>query len=304
MGQIRTRTQRHLRLVAPETVFTDVYVEWELWMTTQGLARRTISERIRVVRQASRSLAVEPTAFTAHSLQIWLSSIRNASSRDSYYSALQAWSRWLVQSDRRVDDPTIKVPRPRVRRGTPRPVATEHVAALLALPMQHATRSKILLAAYAGLRVSEIAEMSGRWVDRVASTLRVRGKGGSDDVIPLHPVLKLEAEHYPRRGYWFPSPYRPGKPVKGASVSNVISDAFARIGVDATAHQLRHWFASTLLAEGVDVRVVQELLRHKSLNTTAIYTQVPDRVRREALSRLPRPHLPYLGHLEGPASSG
>src|SRR5690606_17919341 len=130
-------------------------------------------------------------------------------------------------------DPTIKVPRPRVRRGTPRPVATAHVAALLALPMQHSTRTKVLLAAYAGLRASEIAAMHGRGVDRVAETMRVHGKGGSDDVVPLHPILLAEAEHYPNRGYWFPSPYRPGEPVKGASVSNVISDAFGRIGVDA-----------------------------------------------------------------------
>jgi len=163
--------------------------------------------------------------------------------------------------------------------------------------MHHSTRSKILLAAYAGLRASEIAAMHGRWVDRVAGTVRVHGKGGSDDVIPLHPVLLDEAEHYPSRGYWFPSPYRLGMPVKGASVSNVISDAFARIGVDATAHQLRHWFGSSLIEGGVDIRVVQELMRHRSLNTTAIYTRVPDTQRREALSALPRLPLPYLHQL-------
>ncbi len=280
---------RHLRLVGAEDPWpSELVADWELWMRSQGLSPRTIGERTRIVRQAAREMGVEAGAFTPRCIQAWLAGQARPSTRVTYYSALTAWSQWLVRLEHRVDDPTMKVPRPRAMKGRPRPVATEHLNAVLELKLATETRTKILLAAYAGLRASEIAKFQGRWVDAIAGTVRVLGKGGSDDVIPLHPILAREAQVYPRRGYWFPSPTRPGESVHGASVTNVISDAFSRVGVDATAHQVRHWFATTLIREGVDVRVVQELMRHKSLNTTAIYTEVVDTTRREAIDHLPK----------------
>lgn len=279
---------RHLRLVGMEQVWpSDLIAEWELWMRSQGLSPRTIGERTRIVHQAAREMGVEAASFTPRTIQAWLAGHAHATTRVTYYSAVAAWSQWLVRLEHRVDDPTMKVPRPKAPKGRPRPVATAHLNAVLELDLATETRTKFLLAAYAGLRASEIAAIQGRWVDLVAGTLRVIGKGGSDEIVPLHPVLAREAQIYPRRGYWFPSPERPGEHVRAASVTNVISDAFSRVGVDATAHQIRHWFATTLISEGVDVRVVQELMRHKSLNTTAIYTEVADAARREAIDFLP-----------------
>lgn len=60
-----------------------------------------------------------------------------------------------------------------------------------------------------------------------------------------------------------------------------------RLGVPGSGHQLRHWFATALLAGGADVRVVQTLMRHGSLSTTAIYTLVSDGQQRAALDGLP-----------------
>jgi len=67
----------------------------------------------------------------------------------------------------------------------------------------------------------------------------------------------------------------------------VISRAFARHGLDVTGHMLRHHFATSLLEAGVDSRIVQTLMRHRSLATTARYMKVFEVQQREALDKLP-----------------
>ncbi|WP_281282084.1 tyrosine-type recombinase/integrase [Rarobacter faecitabidus] len=181
----------------------------------------------------------------------------------------------------------MHVPRPRVPRREPRPVDTKHIETLLASDIHLDTKTKILLMAYAGWRVSEVARAHGKQFDLIANRFTLKGKGAVEVTLPLHPILAEEARLRPRRGLWFPSPVDPHRSVRGDSVSTLIANAFARCGIDATAHQLRHWFASELLARGVDVRVVQVLMRHASLATTQVYTAVPDEMRRAAISKLP-----------------
>ncbi|MBM4695632.1 tyrosine-type recombinase/integrase [Rhodococcus hoagii] len=67
----------------------------------------------------------------------------------------------------------------------------------------------------------------------------------------------------------------PANTSNSKSVSQIIGKAMRRAGLERTAHRLRHWYGTTLLDDGADLRVVQELLRHASLSTTQIYTKVP-----------------------------
>ena len=150
----------------------------------------------------------------------------------------------------------------------------------------------ILLAAYAGLRVSEIAAIKGDDVDTVINTITVIGKGDKERQIPLHPILKDLAAVMPARGWWFPTyigntKHLAGGPMLGNSVSSSISNVMNRAGIPGTPHALRHWFGSALREAGVDSLVIKELMGHESLATTAIYVDVPLKQRSSAVSLLP-----------------
>lgn len=264
---------------------------WTSTMQGQGLSDRTIAERRRVIAQLARDTGTDPAALTAPTLSSWLATLPSAATRDAYYSITRAWTRWLILAGHRDDDPTIRVPRPRLPPAKPRPITDTQLATLLNLPLRRDTRTKILLAAYAGLRIHEIAKIRSTDVDQTAGTITITGKGNRTDTLPAHPLILNLATTYPP-GYWFPSPAKPGQPVAARTVGTVISRALTRAGVDASAHQLRHYFATTLLKNGADSRVVQTLMRHSSLATTGRYLAVSTDQQREALNLLHQPDTP------------
>ena len=267
---------------APDTLID----AWTLTMQAQGLSQSTITERTRLIRQLARTTGTDPAALTPHTLTVFLANIDSPVSADAYYSIARAWCTWLVRAGHRDDDPTMRVPRPRVPPARPRPITRPQLDAVLALPLRPATRTKILLAAYAGLRIHEIAKIKAQDIDPAGGTLTVTGKGGRTDLLPAHPIILDQATNYPHRGHWFPSPTRPGQHVAAKTVGTVIARALRRAGIDATAHQLRHYFATSLLEAGVDSRIVQTLMRHASLATTGRYLGVTLAQQRQALTGL------------------
>ena len=267
---------------APDTLID----AWTLTMQAQGLSQATITERTRLIRQLARTTGTDPAALTPHTLTAFLANIDSPVTADAYYSIARAWCSWLVRAGYRDDDPTMRVPRPRVPPARPRPITRPQLDTLLATSLRQDTRTKILLAAYAGLRIHEIAKIRGEDIDTAGGTLTVTGKGGRTDLLPAHPVILTQAANYPRKGHWFPSPTRPGQHVTAQTVGTVIARALRRAGIDATAHQLRHFFATSLLEAGVDSRIVQTLMRHASLATTGRYLGVTLTQQRAALDSL------------------
>jgi len=275
-----------LRIVGDDDAPTLLVEAWEASMQGQGLSHRTITERIRVINQVTAATGADPAALTPQAISAWLATLPSAATKSTYYAVLRAWSRWLVRSDHRADDPTTRVARPKTPSGHPRPVTDAQLDAVLALPLRQDTRTKIILGAWAGMRVHEIAKIKGEDISPVAGTITITGKGGRTDLLPAHQLILQQASHYPRRGLWFPSPKDPAVPVRAKTVSAVISQAFDRADAPATAHQLRHFFATSLLRAGTDSRVVQSLMRHESLATTGRYLAVDVDQQRAALSGL------------------
>lgn len=124
----------------------------------------------------------------------------------------------------------------------------------------------------------------GEDFDPVTGSLYVEGKGGVRAMIPVHDAIARELVNFPRQGYFFPG--SDSGHVLSNSVSMLIGRAMKRAGVTGTAHQLRHWYGTALLEAGTDVRVVQELMRHVSIQSTTIYTRVSDDMRRRAIDTL------------------
>jgi integrase/recombinase XerD len=264
-------------------------VDWELWQLAARRSERTVEERIRVISQFADELGSSPV--TAQPIEIvrWLArhSDWSESTNATYHSYLRSWFAWLCIMDHRTDNPMLKLASPRYPDRVARPVSDDGLIRLLTMRMHHRTRVMILLAALAGLRVSEIAAVRGEDIDVSKPALYVKGKGGKRNALPLHPLLVEAALTMPRRGWWFPgNSRRPGYPIRSKGVSDNIGNAMRRADVLGTPHSLRHWFGTTLLDDGADVRTVQELLRHRSLATTQIYTKVPDGRRVDAVGRL------------------
>lgn len=263
--------------------------DWEVWQTAQRLSRKTIDERVRVIRLFHAETDEQPMQVGAPAIVRWLADHDDDwsdSTACTYTSYLAAWFKWLQVTDRRLDNPMIKVGTPRAPDREPRPTSDADVIRLLQTRMWTSTRRMILLALLAGLRVHEIAKIRGEDIDLGARLLWVKGKGKRLKSVPLHPLLIEMASEMPSAGWWFPMRGYEAEHMLSKSVSDVIGRTMDRAGIHGTPHCLRHWYASTLLDNGVDIRVVQELMRHKSIATTQIYTKVPDDRRRDAIATL------------------
>lgn len=262
--------------------------EWARWQQSQGLAHRTITDRRDVVEHLARHaninpLEIEPDHIIAYCGREELS----ASSRSSYHASIRAFYKWATKVGHLEHDPALETPRPRRPKGLPRPVQTAHISVLLASVNRRRTHAYITLATYAGLRVHEVAKFRGEDLDRISGIITVTGKGGKTAMIPAHAAIVEIAKQFPTRGYWFPSYTGESPHIGSKQVSRSIKLAMERAGFAGKAHQLRHYYATELLDNGVDVRIVKDLMRHESLATTEIYTRVSMKRMREGIAALP-----------------
>jgi site-specific recombinase XerD len=152
----------------------------------------------------------------------------------------------------------------------------------------------------AGLRVSEVAHLKVDDIDSARMLLRVeQGKGGRDRNAMLSPqlleLLRLWWREGKRRGVMFPHGWLfPGRsytdPISTRQLHRAVQEAAEVAGIHKRVgpHTLRHSFATHLLEQDVDIRVIQVLLGHAKLDTTAIYTKVSTRTIQAVTSPLDR----------------
>ena len=270
---------------------TELLNRWATWMRAQAWSEKTIRERTLMIERFAHRSRVAPEALTEdHVLELLGRPDIAAGTKATYHAHLSAWFRYLRTAGVRDDDPLATIRRPRARRRTVKVLNSDHVRHLLQSGIRTRTRAMVLLAGYQGFRAHEIAKMHGRQVDVIGSELEVVGKGGEHDILPLHPLVAELALTFPRDDWWFP---RYGENHAGAehilanSVVGTVGTAMKRAGIDAGCHALRHWFGSELLRQGVDLRVIQQLMRHASLATTQQYLHVDATQRRAGLLTLP-----------------
>ncbi|WP_417687708.1 site-specific tyrosine recombinase XerD [Roseibium sp.] len=226
-----------------------------------------------------------------------------ASSQARRLSALKQYFKFLYAEGARGDDPTRTLSSPKKRQSLPKVLSIEDVDSLIGAAQSETAKDHksgaarlrahrlytLLEVLYAtGLRVSELVALPVTAARRDARLIEIKGKGGKERLVPLSRAAQAAMKDYvglrAAEGAYAASPWL--FPSHGES-GHFTRQAFARdlkalasnVGIDhrkISPHVLRHAFASHLLQNGADLRVVQQLLGHADISTTQIYTHVLD----------------------------
>jgi integrase len=212
--------------------------------------------------------------------------------RANYRSLYHTFFTWVQDEQYRLDNPAARLPKSRVVLQEPNPVESEDIEYLLSSGIYGKTRMYVLLYAYQGLRAVEIAAVQGESIDwKNKRIYTVEGKGGKEVWRPIHPLVWEEAQKFPRKGYFFCSPGR-STHVSRKNVSNVLSKALKRAGINHKPHNLRAWFATEQLEAGISLPIVQANMRHTDAQSIKHYYRPSERALREALNALPLVKVP------------
>jgi len=258
--------------------------DFEEWMRAWGASEKTIELRVRRAKTREADWG-DLTAVTPAMVRAWLARPHLSRwSQLTYYNDLNSIFEWMSSTGQIDESPMQDLRRPRTPQSLPKPLSDDEMKAALAAASE-VERTWLLLAMYAGLRAHEIAKIRGEDVQE--GHIFVHGKGDKDAYIPTHPALWALAQDYPRRGWWFPSKLVPGEPVAMETVSTRTARLFRSVGIPSgSIHRVRHLYATRLLRRGANIRVVQTLMRHATIATTALYCGVDEDERGAAIDLL------------------
>lgn len=201
---------------------------------------------------------------------------------------VRGYHRFLVREGLVADDPAASVNVPRTPRALPKALGVADVERLLAAPLGDepaALRDRALLEVLygGGLRITELITLDVDDIDLVEGTVRAWGKGSKERIVPIGRVARTAVDAWLVRGRPALAPDGPqlycnqrGGRLSRQGAWKIVKGAAEDAGLSASVspHTLRHSFATHLVDNGADVRVVQELLGHASVNTTQVYTLV------------------------------
>lgn len=257
------------------------------YLRALGRRPRTIESRESCLRRLMAHAGKGLPEMTRDDVEDFIEAQRAPATKRLYLAHVRRFYRWALDEEMLPDDPTRKVVAPVVKRGVPRPISESDLGRALAQapPLE---RTWMMLAAFAGLRACEIALVCGEHVVRgeTAYLLLPETKGGGAATVPLSELLLEELSRYPETGpLWQPS-----GPMHYQVVSRRVNKALRDLGITCGLHALRHRFGTmTYRQSGHDLRQTQELLRHASPATTAIYTQLDPRGGSAVVNSLPMP---------------
>lgn len=252
-----------------------------------GYSTHTIHDRKRLLLAADRLLPHGIDTPTTAELERFLANPDWAQwTRATYYGHIAGFFEWASAGDTPHLDwnPAAALTAPKSPDADPDPVTDTELA--LALERSNEWwQLAINLAAFAGLRANEIANQRRERITE--DHITVAGKGRRTAKLPTHPEIWRRVEHLPA-GLVLPN--------QRGNVRQITTEArryFDKIGLpDVHMHRFRHWYATMLLRQGADIRTVQELMRHRSLATTARYLALVDGQRKLAIATLPVPTTP------------
>ena len=225
--------------------------------------------------------------------------IKSAKTQARLLSSIHSFYRFLLYHRYIEQDPSELLEMPRVEKHLPEVLSLEEIDAMIAQidmskPEGHRNRAIIEMLYGSGLRVSELTELRLSHIYRQEGYMRILGKGSKQRLVPISPVADEQF------GYWlqdrsqldikpeyadiaFLNHY--GRQLTRAMIFTIVKRLAEAAGIRKTIspHTLRHSFATHLLQNGADLRIIQQLLGHESIVTTEIYTHVNIQDLREAV---------------------
>ena len=225
--------------------------------------------------------------------------ISNAKTQARLLSSIHAFYRFLLYHRYIEQDPSELLEMPRIEKHLPEVLSVEEIDAMIAqIDMSkregHRNRAIIEMLYGSGLRVSELTELRLSNIYRQEGYMRIIGKGNKQRLVPISPIADQQF------AYWledrrqldikpeamdiaFLNHY--GRQLTRAMIFTIVKQLAQAAGIRKTIspHTLRHSFATHLLQNGADLRIIQQLLGHESIVTTEIYTHVNIQDLREAI---------------------
>jgi integrase/recombinase XerD len=267
-------------------------------MRMRKLSPKTQSQYIRTVRQFAAFLGQSPDTATDEDLRCYqLYMVDHGFSPISINAAITGLKFFFETTLGRAELMN-KMQSVHVPYKLPVVLSREEVARLLAATGNLKHQTALSVAYGTGLRASEVVALKVSDIDSKRMTLRIeQGKGGKDRYAMLSPVLleclriwwkTARAEGKILKGGWLFPGLNPMDSLSPRQLNRAIHAAAEAADIDkrVSMHTLRHSFATHLLEQKVDIRVIQVLLGHKKLETTALYAQVATNLLREVVSPL------------------
>jgi len=263
-------------------------------MSVRNFAAKTQSEYIRAVKKLADFLGWSPARATPEDLRRFQLHLTEDGVRPPTMNGTVTALRFFFKVTLDRPETTRYLAFVREPRKIPVVLSEEEVERLLEAAPGVKYKAALSLAYGAGLRVSEVVSLRVSDIDSGRKLLRIEhGKGSKDRHAMLSPVLLDLLRDWWRiarpRGWLFPG-RDPVNPLTTRQLRRVFQAAATAAEIDkkVSPHTLRHSFATHLLEQGVDIRVIQVLLGHAKLETTALYTQVASNTIRTVTSPLDR----------------
>ena len=267
-------------------------------MRLRKLSPKTQTHYIRAVRNLTRYLGRSPDTATVEDLRRYQLHLVDTGISSVSLNAAITGLRFFFEVTLGRSDAMAKMKAVYEPRRLPVVLSAEEVTRLLDAAPNLKAKAALAVAYGTGLRASEVVHLKVGDIDRERRVIRVeQGKGRKDRYAMLSPKLHALLRTWWRDGRaqgkmlpggWLFPGQNPVNPMTTRQLNRLCHAAVDAAGLDkrVSLHTLHHSFATQLLEQGVDIRIIQVLLGHKKLETTALYSQVATRTLRDVASPL------------------
>lgn len=199
-------------------------------------------------------------------------------------ASLRGFFKWLSANEIIPKNPVLTLEQPKIPRKLPKVMTVEEINLILSQDLTKSEKVIIELLYGCGLRVSELVNLQMKDIDISAKYLQCIGKGSKERIVPLgSKAIKAMKDFFKERDSILQKNRQvsknllvseAGKPWTRQDIYNFIRKQGEKIHKHISPHTLRHSFATHLLENGADLRIVQELLGHSDVSTTQLYTHI------------------------------